>query len=293
MFAPDLLHEIELGVWKGLFIHLLRILYAAGGDTIVALNSRYIQPLPNIIYLLKPYRYRQIPTFGRDTIRKFANNASGMKKLAARDFEDLLQVLELTLHAYFCPLTCLKCAIPVFEGLLPEVHDKIVMDLLFELATWHFLAKLRLHTESTVMALETSTTRLGAAFRKFTSITCEAYVTKALPSEEAARGRRQAALAQKKATSGKQPTNPSGTGGARGRRAADSKKRGTSDKEPTKPSKSERKYNLSAYKPHAIPDYAAYIRLNGTTDGFTSQVVSHLPSYSVKKCLAHQKVHLG
>ena len=142
MFAPDLLHEIELGVWKGLFIHLLRILYAAGGDTIVALNSRYIQPLPNIIYLLKPCRYRQIPTFGRDTIRKFANNASGMKKLAARDFEDLLQVLELTLHAYFCPLTCLKCAIPVFEGLLPEVHDKIVMDLLFELATWHFLAKL-------------------------------------------------------------------------------------------------------------------------------------------------------
>ena len=60
-----------------------------------------------------------------------------------------------------------------------------------------------------------------------------------------------------------------------------------------RPSKSERKYNLSAYKPHAIPDYAAYIRLNGTTDGFTSQVVSHLPSYSVKKCLAHQKVHLG
>lgn len=31
-------------------------------------------------------------TFGRDTIRKFTNNVSGMKKLAARDFEDLLQV---------------------------------------------------------------------------------------------------------------------------------------------------------------------------------------------------------
>jgi hypothetical protein len=36
--------------------------------------------------------YRQVPTFGRDTIRKFSNNASEMKKLAARDFEDLLQV---------------------------------------------------------------------------------------------------------------------------------------------------------------------------------------------------------
>ena len=214
-----------------------------------------------------------------------------MKKLAARDFEDLLQVFELILRTSFHPLTSLKCAIPVFEGLLPEMHNKIVMDLLFELATWHFLAKLRLHTESTVTALETSTTRLGAAFRKFTSITCEAYVTRALPSEEAAQGRRQAALAQKKATSGKKPTNPSGS--TQGRRAVVAKKKGTSETEPTKPSKSERKYNLSAYKPHAIPNYAAYIHLNGTTDGFTSQVVSHLPSYGVREYLAHQKVHSG
>lgn len=38
-------------------------------------------------------RYRNIPSFGRATIRKFHSNASAMKKLAARDFEDLLQVL--------------------------------------------------------------------------------------------------------------------------------------------------------------------------------------------------------
>ena len=37
-------------------------------------------------------RYRQIPTFGRDTIRCFHANVSAMKKLAARDWEDLLQV---------------------------------------------------------------------------------------------------------------------------------------------------------------------------------------------------------
>lgn len=42
--------------------------------------------------LIVPSRYRQIPTFGSNTIRKFSGNASGMKKLAARDFEDLLQV---------------------------------------------------------------------------------------------------------------------------------------------------------------------------------------------------------
>jgi hypothetical protein len=33
-----------------------------------------------------------VPTFGRSTIRRFVNNASAMKKLAARNFEDLLQV---------------------------------------------------------------------------------------------------------------------------------------------------------------------------------------------------------
>ncbi|KAG2046721.1 hypothetical protein BDR06DRAFT_898681 [Suillus hirtellus] len=76
MFVPDLLHEFELRVWKAVFIHLLRVLYAHGNDTIQSLNRRY----------------RQIPTFGRGTIRKFSNNASGMKKLAAHDFEDLLKV---------------------------------------------------------------------------------------------------------------------------------------------------------------------------------------------------------
>ena len=34
-----------------------------------------------------------MPTFGSSIIRRFATNASEMKKLAARDFEDLLQVI--------------------------------------------------------------------------------------------------------------------------------------------------------------------------------------------------------
>lgn len=36
--------------------------------------------------------YRSMPTFGRDTIRRFSTNSSEMKKLAARDYNDLLQV---------------------------------------------------------------------------------------------------------------------------------------------------------------------------------------------------------
>jgi hypothetical protein len=78
MFVPDLLHEFELGVWKATFTHLIRVLFAVGGDGIQQLNARF----------------RMVPTFGRDTIRKFSNNVSAMKKLAARDFEDMLQASE-------------------------------------------------------------------------------------------------------------------------------------------------------------------------------------------------------
>ncbi|KAF8662105.1 hypothetical protein AX14_007091, partial [Amanita brunnescens Koide BX004] len=76
MFVPDLLHEFELGVWKAIFKHLIRILYAQGDDAIQKLNDRY----------------RNVPPFGHGTIRRFHTNAHAMKKLAGRDFEDLLQV---------------------------------------------------------------------------------------------------------------------------------------------------------------------------------------------------------
>lgn len=31
MFVVDLMHEIEIGIWRSLFIHLLRILNCGGG----------------------------------------------------------------------------------------------------------------------------------------------------------------------------------------------------------------------------------------------------------------------
>lgn len=37
-------------------------------------------------------RYRQIPPFGPATIRRFSANTSEMSNMAARNFEDLLQV---------------------------------------------------------------------------------------------------------------------------------------------------------------------------------------------------------
>ena len=76
MLVVDFMHEFELGVWKATFKHLIRILFVHGNSAISTLNERY----------------RAVPTFGRSTIRKFTENVSAMKKLAARDYEDLLQV---------------------------------------------------------------------------------------------------------------------------------------------------------------------------------------------------------
>ncbi|KAG1718525.1 hypothetical protein EDB19DRAFT_1650247, partial [Suillus lakei] len=115
------------------------------------------------------------------TIRHFHTNASTMKRLAAQDFEDLLQ-----------------CAIPVFKDLLLDPdNDNIILDLLFNLTTWQAYAKLCLHTKDTLNFFDSATIVLGKSVSKFQRTTCAIYVTMELPHEHAARGCRLAALAAK------------------------------------------------------------------------------------------------
>lgn len=40
MLLPDLMHEIELGVWKAIFIHLLRILQSLDEALLIELDRR-------------------------------------------------------------------------------------------------------------------------------------------------------------------------------------------------------------------------------------------------------------
>lgn len=97
-----------------------------------------------------------------------------MKKLGARDFEDLL-----------------LCAVPVFEGLFDMDEDnRLVGRLLFTMAEWHAFAKLRLQTQDTLDHLESLTSALGIIMRKFKQITCARSMTYELPREKAARERR-------------------------------------------------------------------------------------------------------
>ena len=78
----------------------------------------------------------------------------------------------------------------MFKGLLPSNHNEVVMTLLYRLAEWHALAKLRMHTDPTLSFLDSVTTILGQELCRFRRTVCSAYATKDLPKETAARGRK-------------------------------------------------------------------------------------------------------
>jgi hypothetical protein len=95
MLVIDLMHEFELGVWKKLFTHLIHMLHALDLGTVIELDCRHVYlSLATVCFYQfdLDFRYHQLPTFGQDGICKFSSNSSEMKKMAARDFKDLLQV---------------------------------------------------------------------------------------------------------------------------------------------------------------------------------------------------------
>ncbi|KAF6742517.1 hypothetical protein DFP72DRAFT_830415 [Ephemerocybe angulata] len=208
LLVPDPLHEFELGTWRDLFVQLVRMATASGREIVVTMNTWY----------------RTISAFGRGTIRKFANNAAEMKKLGARDFEDLLQ-----------------CSIPVFLDLFASTRDNtFVRRLLFEMATWHALSKLRLHTKSTVSDLRSSTKRLGSLLRQFVKDICPRYATRELRKEAEKRTRRAQAKNKGSPKEVDRGANP-------------------------------KSMNLVTAKLHALGHYADSIMAYGTTDNTTTQ----------------------
>lgn len=137
-----------------------------------------------------------------------------------------------------------QCAMPVFEGLFPADHDAIVQTLLYRFAQWHALAKLRMHSDTTLSLLDGTFKTLSRHLRKFRDFTCAAFSTVELPRESAAR--------QRKATH-ERPGSDNADAGSGGRKV--------------------KKFNLNTYKFHAIGDYVRSIRLFGTVDSYTSQIV--------------------
>ncbi|KAH9929651.1 hypothetical protein B0H21DRAFT_700102 [Amylocystis lapponica] len=218
MLVVDLMHEFELGVWKAVFAHLVRILESINPDVVLELNRRF----------------REIPVFGRSTIRRFASNVSEMKKMAARDFEDILQ-----------------CCIPCIEGLIPTPYGAQILDLIYSLASWHALAKLRMHTESSRQLLDQWTTIIGRDLRHFQEVVCEAFNTRETDRECAARNR---AEARRKAAGGATEPGPQSRGVGR----------------------QPRKFNLLRIKVHLLGYYASSVKEHGSTDSYSTQTVRAL-----------------
>ncbi|KAG6808360.1 hypothetical protein H0H92_004378, partial [Tricholoma furcatifolium] len=169
LFVVDVLHEIELGVIKHTFAHLIRMLYTLGAGSVAQLDRNY----------------RRISTFGRSTIRKFSNNVSEMKKLAGRDFEDILQ-----------------CAGPCFEGFFRRKIDSKIQDLLFIAAAWHASAKLRVHTDNSLDTFRGLTREFTQQLRYFATQICPHFDTIATPAEAAASLRATAAKMKKNGDTG-------------------------------------------------------------------------------------------
>jgi hypothetical protein len=148
----------------------------------------------------------------------------------------------------------------VFDGLLPELYNTDILQLLFVCAHWHGLVKMRMHTESTLDILNQTTHEIGNEFRKFAGRTCTAFNTRELAREVAARKHRRQKQAKTSAlgdptvhlisASSSQPTACTKDDGPR-----------------------PKTFSLDTYI-HALGDYVQTISQFGTTDSYSTEPVS-------------------
>ncbi|KAG8705415.1 hypothetical protein FRC08_001682 [Ceratobasidium sp. 394] len=230
----DFLHEFELGVWKSVFHHILRVLDSTDSRSTAAFNERHVL-------------FRLVPAFGNGTIRPFSEDVSDMTRPAARNYEDILQ-----------------CIIPALEGLLPPSVEKQILTLLYVLAQWHGLAKLRRHTSASVTALRHTTTRLGHELREFRRYTSELNVYETT-KEHVARQQRIRKKAKPRAalTADSEDINPGTEAPELGRRR--------------------KEFNLETIKLHALGDHAESVTYVGTTDSVSTQTGELLHRHSKRR----------
>jgi hypothetical protein len=178
------------------------------------------------------------------------------------------------------------------------------MKLLYRTAEWHALAKLRMHSDSTLLLLEELTKEFGQLIRQFRDLTCSQFKTVELSRETAARKRRGAK--QQPAASSAVPgphsssrlahaSNPnvgmpssmnsdnvtasaslhSGTGILLPAvtPSTDRSQGQPSGESGSSPRGDKKGLNLFTVKLHFLGDYVRHIRLFGTTDSYSTQLV--------------------
>ncbi len=109
------------------------------------------------------------------------------------------------------------------------------MALLYRTAEWHGLAKLRMHTESTLDLLQSLTTEFGMLMRDFHELTCSDFTTLELPREKASRQRRTAktASSSQSTSSGQAQSTPQSTPDGQAQSTPDGQAQSTSDSQAT------------------------------------------------------------
>jgi hypothetical protein len=171
------------------------------------------------------------------------------------------------------------------------------MKLLYRTAEWHALAKLRMHSDSTLLLLEELTTEFGQLIRQFRDFTCSQFKTVELPRETAARKRRGAkqqpagSSAVPHSESTLAPASNSNIGTPSSMTSSDAiasaplhsgtgvplatASTNSSQGQPSGPSPRGKKkgLNLFTVKLHFLGDYVRHIRLFGTTDSYSTQLV--------------------
>jgi len=159
------------------------------------------------------------------------------------------------------------------------------MDLLFTMAHWHGLAKLRMHNDLTIELMDAETASLGVKLRAFSRHTCPAFATRELQREYNARLQREAK--SKSASRNSQTATSNATSNA----SAISATQASSSSEATRPiaeqpqtpttmgvrskraGRRTKTLNINTYKFHAYGDYPATIRRYGTMDSYSSETV--------------------
>ena len=119
--------------------------------------------------------------------------------------------------------------------------------MLWELAWFHALTRLRAHTDDTLITFDNAVITLGKAVRTFLTDVCALVQTRELPRETESRKRRQPPRA---------------------------------DGQTVNITAKTKKLNLDTYKYHRLGDYPRAVREFGPLDGFSTQTVRVSLAYS-------------
>ena len=170
----------------------------------------------------------------------------------------------------------------------------MILDLLFVMAHWHALAKLRMHTDISLDLMEDVTATLGRTLHTFNEATSSAFKTRELRREAEARIRRNNRTASYSDTAPRNPDispvkvvppDPAPPVAASSSINPPANKPKASSVNTRRP----KTLNLNTYKHHALGHYAATIRHYGMTDSYTTELVCtaqliHLDYFLIISC---------